>query len=119
MPKKTLGFIFFLTATVAGCEHNNMNIEYSPNELKIRLDSVNFPEGTESDKLVDYLEGRKISFEIDRSDRSTPCRSLPLQEVKEVIQIYRLLDDSSIIRVAVNADGDILCVSQLGQHRGI
>lgn len=117
---KMFSLFVVLASTLAGCEHTLMNVEYSPSDLKTRLETVDFPDGKiTSDEVISYLNSRDISFEIGRSDRSTPCRSFPISEVKEVIQIYRLMSDSSIIRIAVNSDGEVLCVSQLGQHRGI
>ena len=117
---KMSGSFIFLAAALLGCEHAPVSVEYSPIDLKSRLDEVDFPDGKISSiQVVDYLESHNIAFEIDRNDRSTPCRSFSISQVKEVIQIYRLMDDSSIIRVAVNGDGKVLCISQLGQHRGI
>lgn len=117
---KKFGLFAIFISFLAGCESDDMTTEYFPSGLKGRLESVDFPNGKiSSNQVTKYLSSRNVSFEIDRSDRSTPCRSFSISEVKEVIQIYRLMSDSSIIRVAVNGDGEVLCVSQLGQHRGI
>lgn len=110
-----------IAVMIGGCGKSSMAIEFAPEDLKKDLKDIDFPlqDKTSYNQLMDYLERRRLSFEIDRHDKSIPCLPTTSKEVHEVIQIYRLLGDSSIIRIAIDDKKKILCVARLEQHRGM
>lgn len=97
-----------------------MTADYSPVTLHRELRTIGFPTGNDisSEEVKTFFEVRGINYEYDNHDLSIPCPSIDTNRVKEIIQAYRLFEDESIIRVALDAKGNVLCIARLGQFKG-